>query len=61
MVTPDGDKCILQKLGLFSIEIKNTHLDQELEELKDDPGEDRAAAVSLISSKSFKNLPCGSL
>lgn len=60
MVTPDDDKCILQKLGIF-IETKNTHLDQELEELKDDPGEDRAAAVSLISSKSFKNLPCGSL
>lgn len=58
---PDDDKHILQELGLFSTETKNTHLDQELEELKDDPGEDRAVAVSLISSKSFKNRPCGPL
>lgn len=61
MMIPDDDKCILQKLGLFSMETKNTHLDQELEELKDDPGEDRTVVVSLISSKSFKNLPCDSL
>ena len=61
MMIPDGDKRIVQELGLFSTETKNTHLDQELEELKDDPGEDRAVAVSLISSKSSKNLPCGPL
>lgn len=61
MMIPDDDKCILWELELFSTETKNTHLDQELEELKDDPGEDRAVAVSLTSSKSFKNLPRGPL
>ena len=61
MMIPDDDKCILWELELFSTETKNTHLDQELEELKDDPGEDRALAISLTSSKSFKNLPRGPL
>lgn len=60
-----GDEGILQKLGDIQHRVNHMYLDQELEELKDDPREDRVvespAAASISSSKSLKNLPHGPL